>query len=96
MSGGAVLVPLGVSRAALRQARDARSPSVGARVGRAVASAWAAWQRRRAERQAWLAFLALDDATLRDLGLDRSDLASFAHGAGTADTTRRRVESAWR
>lgn len=74
---GAVLVPTGVPRAALRGRRPRRSEGW---LRRALRAAWAAWRQRRAERLAWESFRRLDDATLRDLGLDRGDLASLARG----------------
>jgi uncharacterized protein YjiS (DUF1127 family) len=48
-----------------------------------------AWQRRRMVQAALHSLQELDSRTLRDLGLDRSELPSIAHHAG--DPTRARA-----
>lgn len=60
-------------------------PSIGLVAGRIargaierVATACAAWQRQRFARAAVRALNGLDARTLRDLGLDRSELSSLA------------------
>ena len=62
----------------------------------ALAQGW--WRRRAAaarRRDEWRTLEGLDPATLRDLGLDRSELGSIqAELAGNAPATRRRVRRA--
>ncbi len=41
---------------------------------------WKGWQQRREAHQTRTALIRLDDRMLRDLGLDRSEIASFAAG----------------
>ena len=64
----------------------------------AAAAAWPwlgllrALIRWRLAQQQWLELRQLDHHVLRDLGIDRSELASYnAESAGTAPRTRRRV-----
>lgn len=57
---------------------------------RSLADAHARLRRRRATHQA---LAELDDRTLRDLGIDRSELGSIASGAGAGD--RRRQSAHW-
>ena len=52
----------------------------------------AAWKRRRLARQTLIALHKLDARTLRDLGLDRSELVSVAaEVSGDAELTRARL-----
>lgn len=68
---------------------SAPGPSASMNPERRLASAVADW-RRRARQRAELA--SLDDRTLRDLGLDRSELSSIlAEGCGASEATRRRI-----
>lgn len=58
-------------------------------IGNALRQAWAAWQRRMCAADTYHALSGLDARTLRDLGLDHSELASLAAElAGDAEPTR--------
>jgi uncharacterized protein YjiS (DUF1127 family) len=49
------------------------------------------WRRRRRARAEHLSLCALDDATLRDLGIDRSELHAIALHPGDPDRLRTRA-----
>jgi uncharacterized protein YjiS (DUF1127 family) len=57
-------------------AHDARSSAIAAVMAR-VRGAWFAWRAWRRERDDLRALCALDDRTLRDLGLGRDDRMRF-------------------
>lgn len=68
---------------------SAHRPSAPANPWRTLAAAVAAWRQRARQRAE---FASLDDRTLRDLGLDRSEQSSIlAESAGVTEATRRRV-----
>ena len=61
-------------------------------VGRGAQRAWAAWRQWRAAREVYASLSDLDDRTLHDLGIDRSELTSVAREAsGQAEYTRAHV-----
>jgi uncharacterized protein YjiS (DUF1127 family) len=63
-----------------------------------VRGAWFAWRAWRRERDDLRALCALDDRTLRDLGLGRDDVGALArrHDARGADRPRaQRAQSSW-
>lgn len=49
------------------------------RLSDVVRSAWAGYRVHRAERATILALQALDDRTLKDIGMDRSEIESVAY-----------------
>jgi uncharacterized protein YjiS (DUF1127 family) len=74
--------------AALARALVAASRALGALVSRK----YAVWRRQRLARVTYLALQRLDARTLRDLGLDRSELASItAELTSSAELTRART-----
>lgn len=78
-------------------AHDARSSAIAAVMAR-VRGAWFAWRAWRRERDDLRALCALDDRTLRDLGLGRDDVGALArrHDARGADRPRaQRAQSSW-
>jgi len=78
-------------------AHDARSSAIAAVMDR-VKGAWLAWRAWRRERDDLRALCALDDRTLRDLGLGRDDVGALArrHDARGADRPRaQRAQSSW-
>ena len=78
-------------------AHDARSSAIAAVMDR-VKGAWFAWRAWRRERDDLRALCALDDRTLRDLGLGRDDVGALArrHDARGADRPRaQRAQSSW-
>jgi uncharacterized protein YjiS (DUF1127 family) len=50
------------------------------RVRDALQSAWRAYWRRRAERATQFILQSLDDRTLKDIGIDRSEIDSVVYG----------------
>jgi uncharacterized protein YjiS (DUF1127 family) len=52
------------------------------RVGTAVQKAWRGYWRRRADRATRAILLSLDDRTLKDIGLDRSEVESVVYAGG--------------
>jgi uncharacterized protein YjiS (DUF1127 family) len=97
VAGKAVVLPL---RTAARAA--AGVPAAGAgdrhgaapRAGRIVAAvrrAWDAWCRWQRARDDARALCALDDRTLRDLGLGRDEIGAISRGRGTPP----RDQSSW-
>ena len=58
-------------------------------IGRSAQRAYATWQRWRAARDVYVSLSDLDDRTLHDLGIDRSELTSVAREAtGQTEHTR--------
>jgi uncharacterized protein YjiS (DUF1127 family) len=55
-----------------------RSVSRGHRIGDAVQDVWRGYWRRRAERATRFLLRSLDDRTLKDLGIHRSEIESVA------------------
>ena len=53
-----------------------RSESLASRLRRAAASVWRSYWRRRAERATLFVLHSLDDRTLKDIGIDRSEIES--------------------
>lgn len=80
------MVLAGLVRRPRRRSRyDARL----AAVATAIRQVWSAWKRRGLAAETYHALSGLDARTLRDLGLDRSELASVAAElAGDAERTR--------
>jgi uncharacterized protein YjiS (DUF1127 family) len=52
------------------------------RVASALQSVWAAYWAHKAERATALILHSLDDRTLKDIGMDRSEIESVAHNPG--------------
>lgn len=59
-----------------------RTLSVRRRVGAGLQRAWANFWRRRAARATLAILHSLDDRTLKDIGMDRSEIESAVCGAG--------------
>jgi uncharacterized protein YjiS (DUF1127 family) len=69
-----------------------RQGSLFGRVSSAVRKVWLAYWTHKAERTAVFALRSLDDRTLKDIGLDRSEIESVVHGrASAASAAERRV-----
>jgi uncharacterized protein YjiS (DUF1127 family) len=58
-----------------------RFARVGRGIARAVQTAWRAYWRRRAERATVFVLQSLDARTLKDIGIDRSEVESVVRGA---------------
>lgn len=93
------LVRLIIAQAHVARARAMRdllrmllSPAL--RGAAAVAAIWRAGAKRRARRRAIRELGALDDRTLRDIGLTRSEISAAVEGCGPARATARRAQSA--
>jgi uncharacterized protein YjiS (DUF1127 family) len=52
------------------------------RLTRALQGAWSAYWTRKTERATVMILRSLDDRTLKDIGMDRSEIESVAHNAG--------------
>jgi uncharacterized protein YjiS (DUF1127 family) len=61
-------------------ARVPRTRSLRHRIGAAVQKAWRDYWRRRAARATLAVLHALDDRTLKDIGLHRTEIESVVHG----------------
>ncbi len=59
------------------------------RVAGAVKVVWVEYWRRKAERDTVLVLRSLDDRTLKDIGIDRSEIESVVYAARTAAKERR-------
>jgi uncharacterized protein YjiS (DUF1127 family) len=71
-----------------------RTPTLSSRAGGTIANVWRAYWQRRA-RQATVELLhSLDDRTLGDIGVSRSEISSFVYGR-PGDRTRC-YEETWR
>ena len=62
--------------------------------GDRIAGAWRRYWQRRAKRATVELLHSLDDRTLRDIGIDPSEITSYAYG--DPDHRRRRCEAGWR
>jgi uncharacterized protein YjiS (DUF1127 family) len=60
--------------------RSGSRGSLGHRVADMTQRVWARYWTRRAERATVAVLHALDDRTLKDIGLDRSEIESMVHG----------------
>lgn len=58
---------------------EARTPLVSQLVGFGV-KAWTAWQRRRAQKRTVHILSGLDGRTLKDIGVDPSEIESMVYG----------------
>lgn len=58
-----------------------RTVSLARRIGHASQGAWRKYWRRRAERATLFILHSLDDRTLKDIGMDRSEIESVVYGA---------------
>ena len=56
-----------------------RQQGLAQRLGSALADAWTAYWNYRAERTTALILQSLDNRTLKDIGMDRSEIESVAH-----------------
>jgi uncharacterized protein YjiS (DUF1127 family) len=66
-----------------------RSASLWRRIGCAFQNAWRAYWRRRTERATLFMLQSLDDRTLKDIGIDRSEIGSVVYcGQGRRRATR--------
>jgi len=66
---------------------DNRSATLVARTGSSIAKIWNAYWQRRAMRVTVALLSALDDRTLRDIGVSRDEIGSVVYGR-PADRTR--------
>jgi uncharacterized protein YjiS (DUF1127 family) len=57
-----------------------REPIFWPRVSRQVRKAWSAYWQRRAQAATMAVLSSLDDRTLKDLGLHRSEIGSLVYG----------------
>ena len=73
-------------------ARSPRSP--GLALAKVVAGWWSAYRRRRRLNWTVETLQGLDDRTLRDIGLDRSEITSVVHSEG-AGRSRPRIAVGW-
>lgn len=58
-----------------------QSLPLGWRIRSAFRGAWRAYWRHRAERATLFMLQSLDDRTLKDIGIDRSEIGSVVYGA---------------
>lgn len=58
-----------------------RSLPLGRRIRSAFRGAWRAYWRHRAERATLFMLQSLDERTLKDIGIDRSEIVSVVYGA---------------
>ena len=72
---------------------DHGTPTVAARAGHRIAGAWRAYWERRARRATIALLHSLDDRTLHDIGVGRSEISSIVYGRH-GDRTRS-YEEAW-
>jgi uncharacterized protein YjiS (DUF1127 family) len=83
-----------MTRTHLIPTADRGSASLAARAGNGFAKAWHAYWQRRARRAAVELLHSLDDRTLHDIGVCRSEISSVVYGR-TRDRTRC-YEETWR
>jgi uncharacterized protein YjiS (DUF1127 family) len=83
------------SFAAHAAARKARAERIGERVALGLRRVLAAVRRRLDANATYLALSELDSHTLRDLGLDRSEIRSVADEISYAGATRVHARAAW-
>jgi uncharacterized protein YjiS (DUF1127 family) len=80
----------------LERLSPSRSATLAGRIRRAARSVWRSYWRRRAERATLFMLHSLDDRTLKDIGIDRSEIESVTCGPytrhpGRSDASRRRA-----
>src|SRR5438128_1078751 len=81
-------------RAHLISTGDRNRATLAARAGNRIADAWHAYWQRRARRAAVELLHSLDDRTLHDIGVGRSEISSVVYGR-PGDRTRR-YDEVWR
>ena len=83
-----------MTRAHLISTADRDTATLTSRAGRRIAKAWHAYWQRRAKRATVELLASLDDRTLHDIGVGRSEIASVVYGR-QCDRTRS-YDEAWR